>query len=679
MTDLRHVFAGGRIGRLALPHRVIMGAMHLGLETRDDGGAALAAFYTERVRGGAGLMVTGGAAVSAVGVGGPTYGVLGEAGFHARLSRVVKEVHDAGGLIALQLFHAGRYAVPAGLRPVAPSAVYSRFSRCEPLALTEAQVRASVDEFARGAAHARELGFDAVEIMGSEGYLIDQFLSPKTNLRDDEWGGDAERRGRFGAEVTRAVREAVGPSFPIIVRFSGLDLMDGGTRPANVFSFTRALVAAGADALNVGIGWHESPVPSVQAIVPPGLWIPFAARLKAAAGGLPVIAGNRVDRVELAASILAGPSVDFVSMARPFLADAKLIDNTLRGRPVNICVACNQACIDRSLDHRDVSCMVNPRAGRELGTAPVRPVRSLRVAIIGGGPAGLQAARQAALLGHSVELYEALDGLGGQFRMACKVPGKSNYRDTIGYFTAELARLGVRVHLNRAIGENDLGLLRSYDRVIVASGVRPHTLSIPGAGLPNVFSYPEAFGDGVLKGRVVIIGGGGIAIDLAHLAGRGESPLNDHERFRREHGLEPGPVLVTANAEVTILQRGSRLAGRTGKSTRWAVLAELRRQGTRVLQGVTYRQITPDGVHITDAAGADRLIEAHVVVIAAGQVADKAVPALAERAGVRYQTAGGARDADGLDAVRAFAEGFAAAAGLGTPDPDDVREKAVHG
>ncbi|MEU1729610.1 FAD-dependent oxidoreductase [Streptosporangium sp. NPDC020145] len=668
MTDLRHVLSPGRIGRLELPHRVVMGAMHLGFEARDDGGAALAAFYAERARGGAGLMVTGGAAVSAEGAGGPGYGVLGDAAFHARLRRVTRRVHREGGLIALQLFHAGRYARPApsGPPPVAPSAVHSRFSGREPYAMTPQRVRGTVEDFARGAALARDLGFDAVEVMGSEGYLVDQFLSPLTNLRDDEWGGDAVRRGRFGAEVTRAVRTAVGEDFPVVVRFTGIDLMDGGTPQEDVLAFARALAAAGADALNVGVGWHESPVPSVQAVVPPGVWTPFAVQVKEVVGDLPVIAGNRVNRLETAEAILAGTPIDLVSMARPFLADAGLVSAARRGRPVNVCLACNQACVDHSLTEREVSCMVNPRAGREsVPRWSVRPVRPRTVAVVGGGPAGLQAARRAALAGHRVELYEAAEALGGQFRMARQVPGKADYGGTIAYFAAELARLGVRVHLGRAIGAADLGLLRSHDGVIVASGTRPRRVDVPGADLPNVLTYPEAFARHAregLEGRVAIVGGGGVAADLAHLLSRGHGPLGEDERFLRRHGLAAGPVPVTARAEVTLVQRGARTAGRTGRSTRWAVLAELREQGVRVLRETACLRITPAGVWIAGPDGAERLVEAETVVVAAGQVTDRAVPALAGDAGVWHRLAGGARDAEGLDAVRAFAEGFAAAA-----------------
>ncbi|SCG76962.1 oxidoreductase [Micromonospora coxensis] len=662
--EFRHVFRAGRIGSLHIPHRIVMGAMHLGLETREDGGAALAAFYAERARGGAGLMITGGAAVSVAGAGGRGYGVLGDVAFRDRLRRVVTTVHDAGGLIALQLFHAGRYASPTafGVSPVAPSAVHSRFSGSTPQALTAAQIRATVADFARAAALGRELGFDAVEIMGSEGYLVDQFLSPLTNLRDDEWGGDARRRRRFGVEVTRAAREATGADFPIVVRFTGLDLMAGGTPHADVLDFARSLVAAGADALNVGVGWHESPVPSVQAIVPPGAWISVAAAVKAAVGSTPVIASNRVNRVGHAEDILATSGLDFVSMARPFLADPELITRSRRRRPVNVCIGCNQACIDRSLVDGEVSCMVNPRAGRELTALPARSARQLRLAVIGGGPAGLQAAHALASAGHRVDLYEAADGLGGQFRLAGRVPGKADYHATIDYFTADLDRLGVRMHVGRPIGAGDVPLLRAFAGLIVASGVRPRRVEIPGADLPHVLTYPQAFAGGALRGRVAIIGGGGIAVDLAHLAARGPERPDEIERFLRTYGLAAGPAPAAAELEVTILHRGPRIGPRLGRSSRWAVLADLRRHGVRIVSGVRFRRITSDGVHIVDAAGADAVVPADTVVIAAGQTADGVVPALARQAGVWHRVVGGARDADGLDAVRAFAEGFAVTA-----------------
>jgi 2,4-dienoyl-CoA reductase (NADPH2) len=654
---LAHVLRPGGIGTLRLPHRIIMGAMHLGLEGRDDGGEALAAFYAGRARGGAGLIVTGGAAVSPAGAGGPNYAVLTEAAHRARLRRAAEAVHAEGGLIALQLFHAGRYASPAareafGAGPVAPSAIFSRLAGCEPEPLTAGGISRTLEDFGRGAGHARELGFDAVEIMASEGYLIDAFLSPLTNHRDDEWGGDAERRMRFGLEVLRHVRGAAGPEFPVIFRFSGADLMKGGTSRDDVLSFARRLAGAGADALNVGVGWHEAPVPTVQAIVPPGAWVPVAAEVKAAAGTLPVIASNRINRLELAESVLASTALDFISLARPFLADADIIRNGRRGHRVNICIACNQACIDRSLADTDVSCMVNPKAARELefpapgpppGPPPAPAGGALRVAVIGGGPAGLQAARELAVAGHRVDLFEASGALGGQFRLACRVPGKEDYAETVAYFAAELGRLGVRVHLARAIGSGDIRLLGGYDGLVVASGVRPRRVDIPGADLPQVIAYPGAFADGALGERVVIIGGGGIAVDVAHRAS------------------QPGTGRGPSARAVTILHRSARTAPMIGKSTRWAVLAELRRLGVRIMAGVTYQRIEPGGVRVLDADGAEELVPADTVVIAAGQQHDPAVPDLAERSGAWYRVVGGAREVTGLDAVRAFAEGLAAA------------------
>ncbi|MFI9528638.1 FAD-dependent oxidoreductase [Micromonospora rosaria] len=644
MTEvLEHVLRPGRIGRLALPHRVVTGAMHLGWENRDDDGRSLAAFYLARVRGGAGLMVTGGAAVSAVGAGGPGYGVLDDARFRARLRRVATEVREAGGLLALQLFHAGRYARPAtgGPHPVAPSAVYSAFSRHTPHALDPAQVEATVADFARGAHHARDLGFAAVEIMGSEGYLLDQFLSPLTNQRDDEWGGDPHRRMRFGTAVVRAVRAAVGPDFPVVVRMTGDDLMAGGTDRDTVTGYARALAAAGADALNVGVGWHESPVPTVQALVPPGHWVPVAVAVKEAVGALPVATSNRITRLAQAEEVLAGTPLDLVSMARPFLADPALVDRCRRGRPVNVCVACNQACIDRSLVDDPVSCMVNPAVGREHETPPPTGGPPRAVAVVGAGPAGLKAAHDLALAGHRVTVYEADQEPGGQFRLAGRVPGKADYLDAIRYLTAELARLGGDLRTGRPVTAADADLLRRYDGVVVATGVRPRRLDLPGVDLPHVLDYPAAFADGALGRRVVVVGGGGIAVDLAHLAGH--------------------PGSATPPRQVTILHRGDRLGPRLGRSTRWTVLAELRRQRVAVVPGVRDLRIGPDAVDYTDADGHRATVAADTVVIAAGQLPNDALVATARRAGVWHHVVGGARDSTGLDAVRAFDQGRAAA------------------
>lgn len=646
---LEHVLAPGTIGALTLPHRVIMGAMHLGLETRDDGGAAMAAFYRERAGGGAGLVITGGAAVGPAGVGGSRYGVLDDGAFRERLARVAEEVHAAGGLIALQLFHAGRYAPPGPHGPVAPSPVFSAVSGCEPRALTGSEILDTIEDFARGAARARSLGFDAVEIMGSEGYLIDQFLSPLTNHRDDDWGGDPPRRRRFGLEVMRRVRTVVGPGFPVVFRMSGADLMTGGVSRAEAVSFACSLAQAGVDAINVGIGWHESPVPTVQSLVPPGTWTPIAAAVKQAVGPTPVVTGNRINRLEIAEAILAAGHADFVSMARPFLADSRLIAAARMGQPVNICIGCNQACIDRSLTDggETVSCLVNPRAGHELTSplrvprpapAPVRPVTGpaelgtgARVAVIGGGPAGLRAARGLAAAGHRVTLFEAADVLGGQFRLAARVPGKVDYAAVIEFLAAELAAFGGTVELGRPVGPADHALLRGFDGLIVATGVRPRSVRIPGADLPNVLSYADAF-TATLGQRVAIIGGGGIAVDLAHYA---------------SHGVRRA---------VTILHRGPRVGIRLGKSTRWAVLSALRSQGVEIRTMVRCERITTSGVKVRDGDGTPGMVRADHVVIAVGQETDGRVAELARQADVWHRVIGGARDTAGLNAVRAITE-----------------------
>jgi 2,4-dienoyl-CoA reductase (NADPH2) len=645
MSDrFRRVFSPGVIGTLTLPHRVIMGAMHLGLETLEDNGKALAAFYVARVLGGAGLIVTGGAAVNRAGAGGPRYGVLDDAAFTRRLAHVAVRVHDTAGLIALQLFHAGRYAPAGNSGPVAPSPVFSRISGAQPRELTDKEINWTLGDFARSAAMARSLGFDAVEIMGSEGYLIDQFLSPLTNRRDDDWGGDVARRARFGIEVMRHVRAAVGDGFPVIFRMSGTDLMDGGVGSEDVAGFARALVTAGADALNIGIGWHESPVPTVQAIVPPGSWAPVAAAIKKSVGAVPVITSNRVNRLEIAEEILTADQADFISMARPFLADPGLMDSARRGRSINVCVACNQACIDRSLAASGpaVSCMVNPRAGRETDLPfPARVSRPAPVAVVGGGPAGLTSARELTAAGHRVTLFEAADSLGGQFCLAARVPGKDDYIASIRYLATELARLGGEVRLGHFVGDAD-DLLRSFGGVIVATGARPRRLDIPGAELPHVLSYPDAFTAELLGERVVIIGGGGIAVDVAHYA----SHTGPGQRGRRS---------------VTVLHRGHRVGARLGKSTRWAVIGALSERGVELRTNVHCERITPHGVWVLGSAGSPEFVPADTVVTAVGQVADDSAASAARRAGVWHRVIGGARDAARLDAVRAMAEGIRAA------------------
>ncbi|HET8600226.1 MAG TPA: FAD-dependent oxidoreductase [Segeticoccus sp.] len=694
MPDL--LWRPGRIGRLPLPHRVVMGSMHLGLEDRDDGGRALATFYAERARGGAGLIITGGWAVNRVGAGGPHYGLMDEPRHRPTLARVVREVHAAGGRMALQLFHAGRYAVADafGLQPVAPSAVPSRFSPAPPHALTAAEVAATADDFARAAQVAAETGFDAVELMGSEGYLLNQFVSPVTNRREDDYGGDPARRRCFPLEVVVKVRAAVGVDFPVIYRMSGADLVPGSTSGEQTVELARALAAAGVDAINVGIGWHESPVPTVQLTVPPVAWAPEAAAVKSAVGDLPVIAGNRVNRLGQGEELLRSGAADFVAMARPFLADPEIV---AKGRPgagpgvgraVNVCIACDQACIDRSLVDEPVSCMVNPRAGREreLPAPAARSGGGRRYVVAGAGPAGLAAARELALAGAQVELFEREAELGGQFRLARLVPGKDDYGETVRYYAAELDRLGVEVRLGRPLGPGDLADLSGADGVVVATGVRPRVPWLPGADLPHVLTYPQAFG--ALAGgrasdigtRVAVVGAGGIGVDLAHVLLRHPTSADgpgDLRRFRAEylplaHGA--APALDPPARQVTLMRRTGRVGAGIGRSTRWVLVGELRRRGAVLRTGVRYEAIVAEGVRVIGPDGPE-LVAADTVVLAAGQLPHDPLSGTLAQQGVPHLVVGGARSTDRLNAVRAFEEGLLAARAL---IGNDVALRDVH-
>src|SRR5699024_3049972 len=581
-----------------------------------------------------------------------------------------------------------------GLRPVAPSAVYSRFSRCEPEAMSQEQIQDTIADVAAGARRAFQLGFDAVEIMGSEGYLLNQFASPLTNLRQDSWGGDAARRRTFPVQVVQAVRQEAGER-PVLMRMSGADLMPGSSSPEEVDALAVELVAAGADALDIGIGWHEAPVPTVQSLVPHGAWMDVAGRIKeaihTAGASVPVIASNRINTLAQAEEVLRRGRADLVSMARPFLADPRILATSLAGSPelVNTCIGCNEACIDRSLGEEPVSCLVNPRAGRELEFPRAPGVRGMddgaasgaydgagaggvsgvggvgagdsprgadaaggvggagdgrgglggaaggrNVAVIGGGPAGMEAARAAAVQGAEVHLYEAAGRIGGQFLLAAMVPGKEDFGETVRYFEHELPRLGVHLHLGSA---PDVAELAPFDHVVVATGVRPRQVEIPGAA-GRVIDYPEAFARADDLGqRVAVIGAGGIAVDLAHLLAEPSQPASSEsarELFLRRHGLAEGSVPASQRS-ITIMRRSGKIGAGMGITTRWAAVQAIRAAGVVTRTGVQYLAVDDAGVHVV-CQDSQELVPAETVIVAAGQVPHAPLTAELAAAGIAY-------------------------------------------
>jgi 2,4-dienoyl-CoA reductase (NADPH2) len=699
---LERTFSPWRLGALELPHRVITGSMHTGLETLDDGGAALSAYYAERIRGGATLIITGGLAVNAEGCGADDFSVLGDPASDARFAAAAAAVHAEGGFIAAQLFHAGRYALLDGVtdaqgrpvHPVAPSPLAWRSAGAQvPVELDEAGIRRTIDDFRIAAERAVSLGFDAVEIMASEGYLINQFCSPVTNRRDDEWGGDARRRRRFAVEVLRAVRQGVGFGVPVIVRMSGADLVPDSTTQDETDALARDLVRAGADALNVGIGWHESKVPTVQAAVPHGVWLRYAeavARAIAlpsdptAPSAVPVIASNRLTDLRDAEDILARGAITAVALARPFLADAAIVDRSRNGHfdAVNSCIGCNQACLDRSFVKQPVSCLVNPRAGTETRYPLTLSSAPAHYAVVGGGPAGLIAAEDLAARGNRVTLYEADAHLGGQFTLAARIPTKEDYALTVAHYASRLAELGARVELSHPVTVDELAA-GGYAGVVVATGVRPRTFDIEGASLPHVLSYERAILDGVPAGRVAIIGGGGIGIDTAKFLVLSHDPAVRARAFEEQFQLaspstflesdalpqrtrvreRPGAALFAprAGSSVTVLRRAGKFGAGMGLTSRWVALGELREAGVQFASDLDYRRITPSGVEVVFADGREALVPADVVIVCAGQVSHDPLSAALAARGIRHEVIGGALDASRVDAVRATRQGIDAA------------------
>ena len=667
-TRYAHLLSPLHLGFITLRNRVVMGSMHTGMEDSAGAFGKLAAFLAERARGGVGLIVTGGIAPNLVGTGRLRAGRLSSAGAIARHGIITRSVHEAGARICMQILHTGRYA--RHFMAVAPSSVRSPIRRRLPRALSARGVERQIDAFARCAVLAREAGYDGVELMGSEGYLINQFLVARCNRRTDEWGGSFSNRAEFALQIAQRVRAAVGRDFLLIFRLSMLDLVSEGGNLTESIWLANRLCSAGVDLINTGIGWHEASVPTIAGVVPRGAFSWVTARVRERIR-VPIIASNRINDPDVAERILVSGHADLISMARPLLADPEIVRKLTEGRSedINTCIACNQSCLDRVLEGRRASCLVNPRACREVELRVRSAKRRRRIAVVGAGPAGLACAVTAAERGHEVHLYEATSQIGGQFTLARRIPGKQEFGETLRYFSRRIAQTGVRLRLGQRACADEL-LAGAFDQVVLATGVHPRLPEIQGIKHPKVVSYPEAIRHPErLERSVAIIGAGGIAIDVAMLlsAPPRRADAGEIDAFLEEWGVDPaiespgglrkrvaGPVPA---GRVWILQRGTLgLGAHLGRSTMWIHRETLRRRGVSALQAVEYRRIDDLGLHIK-VDGRDSLLPVQHVVICAGQEAECELAAQLRQRHVEPYLIGGARSVHRLDAERAIYEG----------------------
>lgn len=667
------LFAPLDLGHCTLPNRIVMGSMHTGLEEAWGGYARMAAYYRERARGGAGLIISGGVAPDFRGWTAP-FGAKLTSKRVARKHRLVTDaVHEEGGKICMQILHTGRY----GYHPfvVAPSAIKAPIAWFKPRALSERGIERTIRNFVRCALLAQEAGYDGVEVMGSEGYLINQFIATRTNKRTDRWGGSYENRIRFALEIVRRIREAVGDSFIIVYRLSMLDLVDDGSSWEEVELLAREIESAGASLINTGIGWHEARIPTIAAMVPRGGFSWVTQRLMGKVK-IPLITVNRINTPEKAEEVLEAGHADMVCLARPFLADPEFPKKAREGRAdeINTCIACNQACLDHVFVNKTATCLVNPRAANETELNYLLTKVKKRIAVVGAGPAGLACATIAAQRGHEVTLFESSDQIGGQFNMAKQIPGKEEFYETLRYFNRQIDLHQVELHLGTMATVENL-LDGKYDDYVVATGVKPRQPGISGEDHPKVLSYIDVLLHKKPVGRrVAIIGAGGIGFDVAeYLAHQGDSCSVDVAAFMQEWGVDQSlgergglanPKPTPSPRQITLLQRTEgKLGARLGKTTGWIHRRGLRVKEVEMIGGVTYQKIDDAGLHM-NVGGKERLLEVDNVILCAGQVVCRDLHQPLVDAGVSVHLIGGADVAAELDAKRAIDQGARLAARL---------------